>query len=193
MRRRARVNDNSPARSEHLRLSRLILILAEIDVGKRLSVRGVRRGMVYRFRMEDDRTSVSMMRTTSLTIGSPASSVHSSTSILTVDGDFWARRLSAITCRSDAVNLRLPAIIAPALRRSYLDERPSRIFENIMHGTVVTVTFTTQTGKEDHNLVHFGPDEMRVYRWHSDVLAAVSGSRERIWFFRFIELLVLAA
>lgn len=50
------------------------------------------------------------------------------------------------------------------------------------------MTFTTQTGKEDHNLVHFGPDEMRVYRWHSDVLAAVSGSRERIWFFRFIEL-----
>ena len=121
MRRRARVNDNSPARSEHLRSSRLILILAEIDVGKRLSVRGVRRGMVYRFRMEDDRTSVSMMRTTSLTIGSPASSVHSSTSILTVDGDFWARRLSAITCRSDAVNLRLPAIMIRVLRHQGAD------------------------------------------------------------------------
>jgi hypothetical protein len=66
--------------------------------------------------------------------------------------------------------------------------KPTRIFENIMNGTLVTVTFMTQAGKEDSNHVHFGPDEMRVYRWHGDVLADVSGSRERVWFFRFIEL-----
>lgn len=29
---------------------------------------------------------------------------------------------------------------------------------------------------------------MRVFRWTSDVLAAVAGTRERVWFFRFIEL-----
>jgi hypothetical protein len=64
----------------------------------------------------------------------------------------------------------------------------TRIFENIMNGTLVTVAFTTPTGKQDHNVVHFGPDGMKGYRWNSDVLAAVSVSRERVWFFRFIEL-----
>jgi hypothetical protein len=67
-------------------------------------------------------------------------------------------------------------------------EASPRIFENIMNGTVVRVDFTTPTGNKDHNLVHFGPNEIRVYRFTSDVLRAVSGSRERIWFFRFIEL-----
>jgi hypothetical protein len=64
----------------------------------------------------------------------------------------------------------------------------ARIFENIMQGTVVRVDFTTETGKDDHNLVHFGPNGMRTYRWSSDVLRAVSGWREPVWFFRFIEL-----
>jgi hypothetical protein len=65
--------------------------------------------------------------------------------------------------------------------------RVHRTFDNIMNGTVVRVNFKTQTG-EDHNLVHFGPNGMTRYRWTSDVLAAVSGWREPIWFFRFIEL-----
>ena len=63
-----------------------------------------------------------------------------------------------------------------------------RVFENVMDGTVVSVTFTTPAGKEDSNHVHFGRSEVRVYRWHGDILAAVAGSRERVWFFRFIEL-----
>jgi hypothetical protein len=63
-----------------------------------------------------------------------------------------------------------------------------KVFENIMNGTLVTVNFKTQAGKEDLSLVHFGPDGMKPYRWHSEALAAISGSRERIWFFRFIEL-----
>ena len=63
-----------------------------------------------------------------------------------------------------------------------------KTLDNIMHGTLVTVDFTTEAGKKDHNLVHFGPDEVRGYRYHSDVAAAVSISRERVWFFRFIEL-----
>jgi len=69
------------------------------------------------------------------------------------------------------------------------DFKAARVFDNIMDGTVITVSFMSPAGKEDANHVHFGSrGETRVYRWHGDVLAAVSGARERIWFFRFIEL-----
>jgi hypothetical protein len=64
----------------------------------------------------------------------------------------------------------------------------SRVYENLMDGVLITVTFQTNGGKEDSNHVHFGNNEVRVYRWHSDVLAAISSTRERVWFFRFIEL-----
>ena len=66
--------------------------------------------------------------------------------------------------------------------------KASRVFEHIMEGTVISVSFLTAAGKEESNHVHFGRDEVRVYRWHGDILAAVAGARERIWFFRFIEL-----
>lgn len=62
-----------------------------------------------------------------------------------------------------------------------------RILDNILDGTLVTVTFKTDAGKEESNHVHLGKDEVRIYRWHSDVLAAVAGSREELWFFRFLE------
>lgn len=62
-----------------------------------------------------------------------------------------------------------------------------KFYENLMEGTLITVTFLTSAGKEDSNLVHFGKNEMRVYRWHSDVLNAVARSKEPIWFFRLLE------
>lgn len=66
--------------------------------------------------------------------------------------------------------------------------RVQKVYENILDGTIISVSFKTPEGKEDANHVHFGPNEVRVYRWHSDVLNAVSGTKERVWFFRFIEL-----
>jgi hypothetical protein len=66
--------------------------------------------------------------------------------------------------------------------------KAGRIYEQMMDGTLVTVTFQSAPGKEDSNHVHFGKDEVRVYRWHSDVLAAVANYKERNWFFRFLEL-----
>lgn len=66
--------------------------------------------------------------------------------------------------------------------------RLQRVFENIMDGTIVSIAFDTPNKKDDSNHIHFGPNEVRVYRWHSDVIAAVAGARERIFFFRFIEL-----
>jgi hypothetical protein len=66
--------------------------------------------------------------------------------------------------------------------------KATRVYENVMDGTVVTISFMTAASKEDSNHVHFGRNEARVYRWHGDILAAVSGARERVWFFRFIEL-----
>ena len=64
----------------------------------------------------------------------------------------------------------------------------SRVFENIMDGAVVGVFFKTKEGKEDSNCVYFGRDEVRDYRWFSDVIQAVSGARERNWLFRLIGL-----
>jgi len=57
-----------------------------------------------------------------------------------------------------------------------------------MDGTLITVTFQTNQGKEDSNHIYFGRDEVRVYRWHSDALSAVANYKERLWFFRFIEM-----
>ena len=70
----------------------------------------------------------------------------------------------------------------------YANFKAVRVFENIMEGTVVSVNFESPTRKDDSNQVYFGKNEIRTSRWPSDVLSAVSGSRERNWFFRFIEL-----
>ena len=64
-----------------------------------------------------------------------------------------------------------------------------KVYPNILEGTVVTVFFKTAEGKEDSNQIYFGPnEEVRRYRWMGDVLSEVSTTRERVWFFRFIEL-----
>jgi hypothetical protein len=67
------------------------------------------------------------------------------------------------------------------------DFKATKIYENVLGGTVVTVAFSV-AGKEESNHVLVGPEGLRIYRWHSDIIQAVSASRERIWFFRFIEL-----
>lgn len=63
----------------------------------------------------------------------------------------------------------------------------SRVYENLMDGTLITVAFKDAGGKEDFNHVHFKKDEMRVYRWHNEVLTAVSNYKERNLFFRFLD------
>lgn len=63
-----------------------------------------------------------------------------------------------------------------------------RDFEPVLDGTIISIGFQTPGGKDDANHVWFGEGETRVYRWHSDIVAAVAASRERRWFFRFIEL-----
>ena len=63
----------------------------------------------------------------------------------------------------------------------------SKVYENLMDGTLITVSFRDDSGKEDFNHVHFGRNENRIYRWHNDVLNAVSNYKERVWFFRFLE------
>jgi hypothetical protein len=67
--------------------------------------------------------------------------------------------------------------------------KAGKVLENILDGTLISVTFQTSAGKEDSNHVLFNKNnEMRTYRWHGDVLNAVAGAKERVWFFRFIEL-----
>ena len=65
--------------------------------------------------------------------------------------------------------------------------KPGRVLENILDGTLISITFDTPT-KEESNHVHFSSKgEVRIYRWHADVLNAIAGSKERLWFFRFLE------
>jgi hypothetical protein len=67
--------------------------------------------------------------------------------------------------------------------------RVTRVYENLMDGTLITVSFTPSGGgKDDSNHVHFGKDDMRVYRWHSDVLSAVANYKEKSPFFRLLGL-----
>ena len=68
------------------------------------------------------------------------------------------------------------------------DFKASRTFENIMDATVISVAFKMPTGKEESNHAWFRGNEIRTYRWHSDILSAVSGTKERQWFFRLIQL-----
>src|SRR6266849_4134615 len=64
----------------------------------------------------------------------------------------------------------------------------SKVYENFMDGTLITVSFQDSTGKKETNHVHFDRDGIpRHHRWHSDVMIAVSHYKERIWFFRFLE------
>src|SRR5207248_3126218 len=63
----------------------------------------------------------------------------------------------------------------------------SKVYENILDGTLITVTYKDSSGKEELSHVLFGRDQNRFYRYHSDVLNAVSHYKERIWFFRFLE------
>lgn len=65
--------------------------------------------------------------------------------------------------------------------------RAAKVYENFMNGVLVSVSFRDATGKEDFNHVHFGQDDVRVYRWHGDVMTAVANHKERSWFFRFLE------
>jgi hypothetical protein len=64
----------------------------------------------------------------------------------------------------------------------------SKVYEDIMDGTLITVSFQHSSGKEDSNHVHYRRDcGTRTYRWYNDVLNAVSYYKERVWFFRFLE------
>ena len=67
------------------------------------------------------------------------------------------------------------------------DSKANRVFKNIMDGTVVTVSFVNARGENETNHVYFGRNETRAYRKYVDILQDVS-TRERVWFFRFIEL-----
>ena len=64
----------------------------------------------------------------------------------------------------------------------------SKTYENFLGGTLFSISFSAPGGKEDSNHVYIRDKEMRVYRWHSDVLGTVANAKERNWFFRFLEL-----
>jgi hypothetical protein len=67
------------------------------------------------------------------------------------------------------------------------DFKVSRVYENLMDGTLITVSFRDSTGKEDFNHVHFTQAETRTYRWHNEVLTAIANYKERVLFFRFLD------
>jgi hypothetical protein len=63
----------------------------------------------------------------------------------------------------------------------------NKVYENLMDGTLMTVSFLDSSNKEDFNHVHFNNSDTRVFRWHSDILTAVANYKERNAFFRFLE------
>lgn len=65
--------------------------------------------------------------------------------------------------------------------------RLSKVYENLMDGTLFTFSFRDSSGKEEYNHVHFYKDQSRFYRYHSEVLNAISNYKERSFFFRFLE------
>jgi hypothetical protein len=67
------------------------------------------------------------------------------------------------------------------------DLRVAKIYENVLDGTLITVTFKNSSGNEERSHVHFGRKGTKFYRYNSDVLSDVSHHKERIWFFRFLE------
>lgn len=64
-----------------------------------------------------------------------------------------------------------------------------KVYENLMDGTLISVDFQKPNNEGESTAhVHFGNDETRFYRWHSDVLAAVANHKERSTFFRLLSL-----
>ena len=62
-----------------------------------------------------------------------------------------------------------------------------KVYENFMDGTLLTYSFRDRSGREEFNHVHFYKDQSRFYRYHSEVLNAVSNYKESSYFFRFLE------
>lgn len=64
-----------------------------------------------------------------------------------------------------------------------------KVYENLMDGTLISVDFQKPNDEGDSTAhIHFGSDETRFYRWHSDVLNAVANHKERSTFFRLLSL-----
>jgi hypothetical protein len=64
----------------------------------------------------------------------------------------------------------------------------TKVLQNIMDGTLVTVTYRTAEKKEVINHVLFDRNnEPRFYRYHSEILSDLSHHKERSWFFRFLQ------
>ncbi len=61
-------------------------------------------------------------------------------------------------------------------------------YEGLMDGTLISVKFNkVGSQKEEFAHVHFSKKGERYFRWHSDVLVAVSNHKERSFFFRLLE------
>ena len=66
--------------------------------------------------------------------------------------------------------------------------KTAKTYDQILDGTIVSVDFKMNDKQESNHVLFDRADQMRVFRWHSDVIQAVAGYRERNFFFRFIEL-----
>ncbi len=63
----------------------------------------------------------------------------------------------------------------------------NKVYENLMDGTLITIAFQDKSGNKEYSHVHFRGEQIRFYRYHSDVLNDVSHYKERNMFFRFLE------
>lgn len=60
-------------------------------------------------------------------------------------------------------------------------------YEDVMDGTLITIQFNKiGSQKEELTHVHFSKEGAKNFRWHSDVLVAISNHKERNFFFRLL-------
>jgi hypothetical protein len=65
------------------------------------------------------------------------------------------------------------------------------VYKNVMDGTLVAISFGKSSEKSTCTktaYVHFGKEGKRYYRWHNALLNAIASHKERIFFFRLLEL-----
>lgn len=64
----------------------------------------------------------------------------------------------------------------------------TKVYPNILDGTLIRVTYWDKANKEHINHVLFDKNnEPKFYRYNSEILSDLSHHKERSWFFRFLQ------
>lgn len=86
------------------------------------------------------------------------------------------------------IDMEQEAIKEVANRDEDVQNPVTKIFPNILDGTLVRVTYKDSDNNEHIRSVHFDDhDTPKFYRHNSEILSDLSHHKERSWFFRFLQ------